>query len=329
MRKLTLILLMLFPLFSTSCVEIDPTLKYPIVYIIYPIEGLGDMGYVDNLYKGAVNAGTKHEIEIKHLMPSSLAEARLYLNTLVNEEISKVPHLYIIAESSIESEVEAIINESSNNSRKSYLVWETSHKYTNASSVKLSMYGISYIAGKLAAKMEDVDSVCIMKANPFVSALDEAEDGFIAGFGNSGETETLLLSGEAGRGFSLSSELYRKASEFNKYDIILPLCGGSSNGLIRYCREYPDDSFYTIGIDADMSMYSSKVPFSCVKHTDLAIELCIEQWLNGSLPQHQVMGLKEGMTEVVISPLYSDFFGNFLQLINNEAINKENKYENK
>ena len=329
MRKLTLILLMFFSLFSTACVEIDPSLKRPTVYVIYPIEGLGDMGYVDKLYKGAVNAGIKNEIEIKHLMPSSLAEARLYLNTLANEPDIKVPHLYIIAESTIENEVEAIIDESSNKSRKSFLIWETSHTYKNASSVKLSMYGISYIAGKLAAKMEDVESVCIMKANPFVSALDEAEDGFIDGFGNSGETETLLLSGEPGRGFSLSSELYRTGPEFNKYDIILPLCGGSSNGLIRYCREYPDDSFYTIGIDADMSMYSSKVPFSCVKHTDLAIELCIEQWLNGTLSQHQVMGLNEGMTEVIISPSYLDDFEDYLQLINNEAINEENKYENK
>jgi basic membrane lipoprotein Med (substrate-binding protein (PBP1-ABC) superfamily) len=74
---------------------------------------------------------------------------------------------------------------------------------------------------------------------------------------------------------------------------------------------------------------------SILKHIDRAVALCVGQWLSPEgMPKHQVLGLKEGYTEVAINSalcdlsLYNEFVPEELrQQIHEDAIRKEAEYD--
>ena len=78
-----------------------------------------------------------------------------------------------------------------------------------------------------------------------------------------------------------------------------------------------------------MSMYSSQVPFSVVRHVDKAAKLCIKQWVaDGKIPHFQRLGLEEGYTELVISKGYEKLSQTVAENLS-DAIRMENEfYEN-
>ncbi|EID85026.1 ABC-type transport system, periplasmic component/surface lipoprotein [Treponema sp. JC4] len=109
-------------------------------------------------------------------------------------------------------------------------------------------------------------------------------------------------------------------------NLILPYCGKAVHGLLLYNRENTD-SYYTVGTDVDMQAYSDRVPFSIVKHIDKVIEKCVDQSLEGSLPNHQDFGLKDGYTELLISKDYEEELSEAVKNIHQTAIEKEEAYE--
>ena len=74
---------------------------------------------------------------------------------------------------------------------------------------------------------------------------------------------------------------------------------------------------------------------SVLKHIDRAIVLCVGQWLSPEgMPKHQVLGMKEGYTEVALKfpeyylILYNESIPEELrQQIHEDAIRKEEEYE--
>lgn len=229
------------------------------------------------------------------------------------------------------------------------------------STVYMPIYGVSYLAGKASKKLLSSKTnprVITLLANDYMRPQIDGMMGFLAGYGRpyDGTTdsiynyyeaekqevetiknldlivETIYSSAEAGDiyGFNSQDIAYKIAynDNFNHFDLYFPICGGSIHGLLRYNREWGKDSFYTVGMDSDMSMYSSQVPFSVVRHVDKAAELCIKQWLDGKIPHFQRLGLEEGYTELVISKGYEKLSQTVEKNLS-EAIEMEKKfYEN-
>ena len=299
----------------------------PIVTVIYPSTGLGDRSYVDKIYLGAERAALEGGVRVMHLVPDDLQEAQeLVMEALEHDHDDDIRRLYIITENGIEDQIEEFSKLVPDDKKRQFLFVETRLQLPGINSLYLPLYGVCYEAGVIASTMRDVHKAVAVVANPNLEMLGEASKAFKEGFG-AGNVDTIYLS-EEHEGFDMAGGLYQRAYDLDKeYQIAIPLCGGSAQGLFRYNREFPADSFYTIGVDADMSEYSPRVPFSCVKHIDKAVLTSIRRWLKGTLPEHQILGLGSGYTELVISQAYEEQFRPELNRIHSAAIKKENEYE--
>ena len=138
---------------------------------------------------------------------------------------------------------------------------------------------------------------------------------------------TFIVDMDGAAGFNMADALYAYSfSVAEECQMVVPLCGGSSQGFYRYNREHPS-SFYTVGIDADMERYSSRVPFSCVKRMDKAVAELVRQWRGGELPRVQSWGLASGYVDVVVSSRYAGRLDAVKASLHDEAIGKEAAYE--
>jgi basic membrane lipoprotein Med (substrate-binding protein (PBP1-ABC) superfamily) len=107
--------------------------------------------------------------------------------------------------------------------------------------------------------------------------------------------------------------------------MILPLCGETVMGFLRYNREFPG-TFYTVGVETDRSSYSHDVPFSCVAHYDRVISECIADWVDNSLEHYRRFGMDEGWTELMISEDYRSRLEPAAEDIHAQAIEMEESY---
>ena len=113
---------------------------------------------------------------------------------------------------------------------------------------------------------------------------------------------------------------------------MVPVCGGAGSTFRRLIEMLGGYDY--VGIDATVT--SPHCPFSAVKHIDRAVALCIGQWLaTAGMPKHQVLGLADGYTELVVHPYTNSHKQAFskqmtdalLSKIHNDAIRKEAEYE--
>jgi hypothetical protein len=181
--------------------------------------------------------------------------------------------------------------------------------------------------------MNDVENVRIYIANDNYRYIREGRDGFIDGFSLSKENEVDVfdysaINNDDTDGFMMRNIAYMSdAHECCKdnYDMILPICGETIMGFLRYNRENPG-KFYTVGVGSDMSVYSSDVPFSCVEHLDRVMFACVTDWMSGRLQNYRMFGMDEGWVELVISENYREQLGPWASEIHAQASEKEDSY---
>lgn len=322
-------------LLFTACSDDDPQPapqdETPMLVVVYPIDGLGDRSYVDNIYRGVEKVALEHGLKVQHLMPYTYEEGTTYIENFMKSDAEEPNRrLYIITEPTFEELVMQLAPQFAESDKRQLLFLETRTEIPNTHTLYLPFYGVNYAAGRLAQQMDDVNRVAIFQANEQLVILQEATQGFTDGFAaGEGQSLNTYIMDEGFLGFAMADKLYQESYRINElFDLVLPLCGGSAQGLFRYNREYPTSSFYTVGIDADMSVYSDRVPFSCVKHMDRIIQRCVEQWMADELPAHQSLGLKEGFTELVLAPKYEQQFAAQLPQVVAEAIEREAAFEN-
>ncbi|MGN0257889.1 MAG: BMP family ABC transporter substrate-binding protein [Bacteroides sp.] len=336
MKRIFSLFMLVGALLFAACSDDDPQDvqqdETPMLVVVYPIDGLGDRSYVDNIYRGVEKVALEYGLKVQHLMPYSYEEGTTYIENFMKSDAEEPNRrLYIITEPSFEELVVRLAPQFAESDKRQLLFLETRKEIPNAHTLYLPFYGVNFAAGRLAQQMADVNRVAIFQANDQLAILKEATQGFTEGF-EAGEGQSLntYIMDEGFLGFAMADKLYQEAYRINElFDLVLPLCGGSAQGLFRYNREYPTSSFYTVGIDADMSVYSDRVPFSCVKHMDRIIQRCVEQWMADELPVHQSLGLKEGFTELVLAPKYEQQFAAQLPQVVAEAIEREAAFESK
>jgi basic membrane lipoprotein Med (substrate-binding protein (PBP1-ABC) superfamily) len=315
----------------------DAPSKTPLVSVIYDPGALGDMTYNDLLYEGVERAAFKAGIRTDQYSPRNKEEGLTWLSNIfdqMSDPADTTRRLLIIAGSSYEEYVRANNRRLEVNSRADILYFDTEQLLEGkGSSIHLRYYGAMYMAGVVTKKLFAHEAL-VIAANPYDVA--EPLAGYQAGF--DGTLYLEYISDQPGKGFSIGDEealhiMYRQEWDGIKRPVIVPLCGGAGSVFRRLAEN--DGFFKFMGVDK--VILSTQCDFAAVKHTDNAVELCIQQWLSDEgLPKHQTLGLAEGYTELVFCPAetsYLDVYAQYFpveerEALRKEAIKKEEAYEN-
>ena len=312
------------------------------IVAFYSPNGIGDLSYEDAISLALHKTALAHDFNLIENCPENWEYADMYADINFTT-IPAEKRLYIFCDTGYRSILEKYRAQIETNG-KDVLMFDSRNVNLgqNIHTVCLPLYGIAYEAGVLARELVDEnDMIDIIIGDGGNSLLEDATIAFMEGLGErNGSTEILTLNelSEMSEtdGYNMSSYLYwnyttqiteKRKNGTGVASLILPLCGGSIHGIFRWNRDYGDESSYTIGMDTDMSAYTNRVPYSLVKNFTPAFELCLGQWIKGELPQHQTLGLKDGFTELVLSPAFKDRLEEKLSEIHHEAIEKEENYE--
>ena len=308
-----------------------------LVYFVTRKGALGDIGYMDDMYRGAVRGAQSCNMMLSLLeLPSDTETAVAaigYLLDYMRDDEPEREALVVLAGDDFEPmlhEYDSLLTSASN---VDFLLAESSDTTLPVYTLRIPQYGIWYQAGRLVAEgFDDVGKILSVRANRSNTILDEMYDGFAAAIADSGSDKTvtdIALSDDTG-GYDEAALTYKMSYKLGEsFQLLLPLCGGSAQGFYRYNRE-DSDSFYTLGVDCDMQLYSPKVPFSVVKNIGSAVEDWIFRWWNGEeMPFHEELGLSSGYPRIVIADDYRDRLDGIADKYYDKALEEERKYEGK
>lgn len=320
-------------LFSLSCsreqiIEQPQQDNAPMVVALFNPYGLGDLTREDQICKGIMSTASREGLRTLLMSPYYWVNGVSSLSACTNRlKDDPAPHLYIIA-SGYDRYKDEIIRAVRADDHASLLLIDPNSEWESGASITVSPYASAYMAGVLAALIDTVDyTVCHYYSNDV--GMNDIMQGFNEGFlSHQGtmidnldsynpfldeEEETLTCSK-----VSFSPVQYY----LNQYADFVVFADKYQYRNILNCPEAADQ-YRFLGIDANVSDYSPKVPFSCVRHLDKATEHCIMQWLSAEgLPKNQWYGLDSEYSELILSPGY-EYLQPSADSIYAEALQKE------
>ena len=329
--------IMFLSIFVWSCSEkIDQDLfKYDTeVIAVFTPNGIADHASAGLIYTGIVRAADSLGISFRPVFPITYEDGAKTIAKLASDDQKGVKRLIISTDPEYSNYLynaasEGLIMDSDSTK---LLVLDGDVMHSDIYTAHVPFYGLMYASGYVAGKMSDVNKVRIYLANDTYRYMREGRDGFIDGFGRNNKNHVDVvdfsqINNNDTEGFlkRTSAYLYSAPECSESYDMVLPICGETIMGFLRYNREHPG-SFYTIGMDSDMSIYSSDVPFSCVAHFDRILSECISDWVDNRLKRYRRFGLEEKWVELKVSDNYKSILGPFAQEIHEQAIKMESVY---
>ena len=333
---LRIILLSIF-LYSCSDQQEDLDIfKYDTeVIAVFTPRGIGDQSKAEQLYSGLITATNSLRISFRPIIPKTYEEGAKKIAQLVGENEIGRKRLIISTDPEYSDYLKNLANEGNiiDSDDTKLLVFDGDFTHPDIYTAYIPYYGMMYKAGYVASKMTDVENVRIYIANDKYRHIREGKDGFIDGFtlnkaGNIDIFDFSSINNDYTEGFQKSTFTYiYYAPECNgTYDMVLPLCGETVLGFLRYNREFPG-SFYTVGVETDRSDYSPDVPFSCVEHLDRIVSACVTDWTNNQLKHYRKFGLEDKWVELVISENYKVLLGTIPDDVHAQAVELEEYYE--
>lgn len=216
--------LMLLTLLCAACSDDDGTgellLPPQDVDILFSPSGVGDSGYNDIILYGVQQACSQHGFRLELHQPRSLEEGWQCYNEWKQEDHPEMKKLFIFAS----NDYEDLLREEppKRQKDKDLLLLEADGELENMASFRLNMYGAAYYIGKLAGRM--VPSAAVLKANPSDPVINEAEQGFKAGFLSEGEHPygIYCLADAPHQGYNLPDSAITSPIRCSK---TIPLCG--------------------------------------------------------------------------------------------------------
>ncbi|MCR5197743.1 MAG: hypothetical protein K6D55_03025 [Prevotella sp.] len=322
----------------------DAASTAPLVTVIYDPNALGDGGYNDLIYQGVEQAAREHGLRTMQLSPATKAEGLAYLQMMFQQmETAQdtVRRLFIVAAASYDDYLRQNNSRLEKNAYADLLYLETQIPLSGkGSTLYLPFYGAMYEAGAVAPVI--APEVLLVAANPKVESVKEAVEAFTEGFRtgylatDGQQLVTHYLSDDVSGGFAVADTTAMRLLYQQQWQtwsqLMVPVCGGAGSTFRRLIEMLGGYDY--VGIDATVTL--PHCPFSAVKHIDRAVVLCIGQWLaTEGMPKHQVLGLADGYTELVVHPYTNSHKQAFskqmtdalLSKIHNDAIRKEAEYE--
>ena len=300
--------------------------------------GLGDMGYNDQIMSGIMRFYEANEVCMNLVRPNKPEDVKQALQKWQAETKDKGKSLLVLAGNEYETMVTAgNLNLSEN---QQILLFESRNPSLpeKVSTFYINRYGASYLAGCMAQEHEAATIIAAMPGSP---TLEEAIAGFSDAYRTHSQQEAkVIYLADDESGFNMADKAYQTMGDiYNAF--VFPLAGGSNIGIYKYSRETSLYLPLVVGMDADQSMQSSRIPFSMVIHIDKVVEQYLTDWLNGiPLEKHQIFGLESEMIDISLSPVFyqnmeiwedyyedDNYWKNAYQNHKTEAIGKEEAYE--
>ena len=305
------------------------------VIAVFTPNKIGDQTDAALIYQGIVRATDSLGLSFRPIFPATFEDGAETLAELVGRNQQGRKRLVVATDPEYSDYLLDLASQGGiiDSDSTKLLVLDGGFDHSDVYSVHIPFYGMMYKAGYLASHMNDVDSVRIYLANDKYLYMREARDGFIDGFTQNRDKtldvidlSELIDSDTEGFFCKVQAYMYYAPECHTHFDMVLPVCGETSMGFIRYNRDFPG-RFYTVGVETDMSIYTSDVPFSCVEHIDRVLVACITDWKNNQLEHHRKFGLEGGWTELVVSDKYKHQLESLSQEIHQQALEKEVSYD--
>lgn len=297
--------------------------EVPVITVIFYDNGLGDLGYCDNIYYGLCRIYEEYShnrrFRMEFLTPN---EADISEQTVQDwfDRGKKSRELLIITSSKA---VGAFLKHPEWVSKPGaeVLLMDCNNLEFDVYTRYVPLYGVSYFTG-IAIKEEGLDKAAVLISNREDMPVLEGAQGFADGFRSAGgkldEEDTYYLSNTSGNGYDQPGRAEQISYQFNRdgYQFLFPICGGSALGVFRFARRYESDygsekvPFYSCGMDVDQQTMSSCILFSIIKRYDMILENFIRNWLEGTYQeQHQALLLDSGYADVEIADGYKGRIG--------------------
>ena len=322
-----------------SCSDIQPhqdRFQYDTeVIAVFTPNGIGDQTNAGLIYKGIVKATDSLGIRFRPVFPLTYEDGAETIAELAKSNQSGRRRLIISTDPEYSDHLKDIASAGKivDSDSTKLLVFDGDFTHQDVYTAYVPFYGMMYKAGYVASRMSDVENVRIYIANDKYRYIREGRDGFIDGFSLSNVNKVDVynystINDDDTEGFMMRNTAYMSDAQEcckDNFDMILPICGETIMGFLRYNRENPG-KFHTIGVETDMSAYSSDVPFSCVEHLDRIVSACVMDWMDNKLEHYRKFGLNEGWVELIVSKQYKYLLEPLSREIHKQAIEKENHY---
>lgn len=283
------------------------------VYVLFPVNALGDHAYNDLVLKGILEAQKQLGFYVMPYAPADREEGAVMLQLILGivNHADKGECLAVIAGNEYENEARQWLQGKTlrEGFEDDVLLFETNSTDLPIHTFFINMYGASYIAGSIASLFSD--RAAILAANALDISIRQNAAGFRDGFtDNGGIAVSACYLSEEHSGYSMQDRAYEltdSLAETNRF--IYPIAGGSNQGVYRYSRENPD-RLYTAGMDVNLSAYSAHIVFSTVKHIDRAVADHISAWIESEeLPAlHATYGIASGHTDIALVDEYQSSY---------------------
>ena len=337
MKAIVRIILLSLCVYScTEKQEVPAAFKYDTeVIAVFAPQGIGDQSSAGQMYKGLTQIADALNISFRPVFPLTFEDGAETIARFTGADQKGRKRLIISTDPGYSEYLQETASQGlivDTDSTK-LLIFDGDFKHEDVYVAHVPYYGMMYKAGYLAGKMNEIENVRIYIANHKYRYIREGRDGFIDGFSLSKANEVDVydystINDDDTEGFMMRNTAYiSDAHECCKdnFDMILPICGETIMGFLRYNRENPG-KFYTVGVGSDMSVYSSDVPFSCVEHLDRIVSECVKDWMDNRLEPYRKFGLDEGWVELTISQQYKSLLEPLSREIHKQATEKEDHH---
>lgn len=345
-RILYFLLLIAVMAFSNSCskdegvqdVSLDGKGK---VSLLASVNGLGDNGYNDGIANGVMSFCNATKTNLSILRPEKQDEAkRMFDNWVATEGVQDSSILII------NNAYESFITPQSivglGTGCQIFVLDGLQESYPDGvSNVRICRYGASYLAGAMSQKFDAL----LMLAMPNYPILEEAKEGFLAGYNKykeQGRKDEIVYIADDESGFANPDSAHHLLSEKAYDQMIFPLLGGSVSGVVNYLNYDVFAMPLMIGMDIDQSNQCSRVPFSLVIHTDNIVQNLLAKWKSGEdWASLKVCDLANSYVEIILNADFQkylniwddryedDIFSIYYEKYLPEALEAENKYLSK
>lgn len=334
---------------ETVTVE-TPTGVATVTYLVTP-NGLGDNSYNDAAAEGIFAFAHVTGTRLRMLQPKDEAEAGTMYRQWLTDNATKDSAVLIIGSSAYEaiarqtSAAEQDRLQSLKERGGRVLLFESDADIEGISTVIISRYGVSYLAGAMSQNFNAL-VMSAVKDNPL---LDEAISGFLAGYDAhhaEGTAAEVFYLSDGVAGFAMPDSAYhfmasKIAQKFVFRDMVFPLLGGSGIGVLRAMNDEEANLGLVIGSDVDQSVLCSRVPFSMIIQIGEVLHRYLDDWKAGrEWPSHQRLGMNEGGADLMLHPSFytnnpalddryrdPETFQRLYDMYKEEAMKKEEAYE--
>jgi len=277
----------------------------PVFGLFVANSGLGDRGFMDAIYQGALEARQRHSaVLLMETQPrsSSPQKEAAVLETLVQQGAT----LIICSSSSMQQGMDLAAR--SHPETTFVLLDSPAQEYLpNVSSATFATEQAAFLAGALAARMSRSKSLGIIAGRRLPPVMD-----FVLGFEEGARhvmptvpVKTLFIADHDPGSMVWNNpdaawELASRLREEFMADIIFPVAGASGIGVFNYVA---DRDLYAIGVDTDQDyMAPGHILTSVLKRLDVAVAQLVDKYMQGRLlPRDHRFTLADG--GVGLSPM--------------------------